>query len=329
MFKRLVCFLLVLSLAFSLFPIPLQAFEPSPEDRALLNKIEKDTLQYFIRFSDKTTGLTRDSSRPGSPSSVAATGFALAAYAIGGSRGWIAPDYAYARILTTLQTLRHKAAHQEGFFYHFLDPKTGKLTGVLIGEPNFIATAKVFGKFSRILTMETYRKAERIYASNGFTTAQSYQTTVEDINNMRQAADSKQIKIDLIALPTYDVVDQLLASNPKYPFGVYTNGKGGFKVAGIMVSTDGAPQLKLAYFSKPYADTTGFPKDWRGLDAGSQDLVDRYAKLAYEKNIQYYGYSNGDAGIVNRIIIRPDAYSRSFYVPTCFLNTYIIYATVG
>ena len=29
----------------------------------------------------------------------------------------------------------------------------------------------------------------------------------------------------------------------------------------------------------------------------SQALVDRYAKLAYEKNIQYFGYSNGDAGI--------------------------------
>ena len=119
MFKRLICFSLVLSLAFSLSPIPLQAFEPSPEDRALLNKIEKDTFQYFTRFSDKITGLTKDSSRAGSPSSVATTGFALAAYAIGGSRGWIASDYAYARILTTLRTLRHKAAHQEGFFLSF------------------------------------------------------------------------------------------------------------------------------------------------------------------------------------------------------------------
>ncbi|OGX13489.1 MAG: hypothetical protein A2351_01645 [Omnitrophica bacterium RIFOXYB12_FULL_50_7] len=90
-----------------------------------MNKIEKDTLQYFTRFSDKMTGLTKDSSRTGSPSSVAATGFAIAAYAIGGSRGWIARDHAYARILTTLQTLRHKAAHQEGFFYHFLDVRTG------------------------------------------------------------------------------------------------------------------------------------------------------------------------------------------------------------
>ncbi|ANI99724.1 hypothetical protein A8O14_06320 [Polynucleobacter wuianus] len=178
-----------------------------------------------------------------------------------------------------------------------VDPKTGELTGELIGEPNFIATAKVFGKFPRDLTMETYRKAERIYASNGFTTAQSYETTVEDIQNMRLSVDRRVISLDLIALPTYDVVDQLLATNPKYPFGVYTEGDGGFKVAGILVSTDGAPQLKLAYFSKPYADTTGFPKDWRGLDASPPDLVNRYAKLAYQKNIQYFGYSNGDAGI--------------------------------
>lgn len=126
MFKRLTCFLLVGFLVFFLLPVPLPAFEPSPEDRALLNKIEKDTLQYFTRFSDKLTGLTKDSSRAGSPSSVAATGFALAAYAIGGSRGWIAQDYAYTRILTTLQTLQHKAAHEKGVFYHFLDARTGK-----------------------------------------------------------------------------------------------------------------------------------------------------------------------------------------------------------
>lgn len=123
MLKRLTCFSLVFSLLFS--SSLLLAFEPSSEDRALLDKIEKDTLQYFVRFSDKITGLAKDSSRTGSPSSVAATGFALAAYAIGGSRGWIAQDFAYARILTILQTFRYKAAHQKGFFYHFLDSRTG------------------------------------------------------------------------------------------------------------------------------------------------------------------------------------------------------------
>jgi predicted amidohydrolase YtcJ len=178
-----------------------------------------------------------------------------------------------------------------------VDPKTGKLTGELIGNPNIDATAKVFGKYSRDLTMETYRKAEKIYASNGYTTAQSYDSTIQDISNMRQAVDRNFISLDLIALPTNDVVDQLLATNQNYPFGIYTKGDGGFKVAGVLVSTDGAPQLRLAYFTKPYSDTTGFPKDWRGMAVASQALVDKYAKLAYEKNIQYFGYSNGDAGI--------------------------------
>ena len=178
-----------------------------------------------------------------------------------------------------------------------VDPKTGKLTGELIGSPNFEAIAKVFGKYSSNLLMETYRKAEKIYASNGYTTAQSYQPTPEDLHNMREAVDLKVVNLDLIALPTYDVVDHLLAINPHYPFGTYTQGDSGFKVAGMLVSTDGAPQLRLAYFTKPYLDTTGFPKDWRGMAVASQDLIDRYAKLAYEKNIQYFGYSNGDAGI--------------------------------
>lgn len=178
-----------------------------------------------------------------------------------------------------------------------VDPKTGKLTGELVGNPNLEATSKVFGKYSRDLTMETYRKAEKIYASNGFTTAQSYEVTLDDMRNMRQAVDRNVISLDLVALPTYQIVDQLLETNKNYPFGVYSKGDGGFKVAGILVSTDGAPQLRFAYFSKPYTDTAGFPKDWRGMAIASQQLVDHYAKLAYEKNIQYYGYSNGDAGI--------------------------------
>ena len=177
------------------------------------------------------------------------------------------------------------------------DPKTGQLTGELIGMPYLEAVAKAVGKYSQDLTFETYRKAEKIYVSNGFTTAQSYEASIVDMRNMRLAIDRKIVTIDLIALPTFDIVDQMLASNPNTQFGVYSHGDGGFKVAGIQVPTDGAPQLRLAYFTKPYLDTTGFPKDWRGFAYYPQALFDKYTKLAYEKNIQYFGYSNGDAGI--------------------------------
>jgi len=177
------------------------------------------------------------------------------------------------------------------------DPKTGELTGELIGMPFLEAVVRAVGTYSQDITFDTYRKAEQIYLSYGFTTAQSYEATVAEMNNMRKAIGQKVISLDLIALPTYDVVDTLLKSNPNFQFGTYDQGDRGFKVAGIMVPTDGAPQLRLAYFTQPFLDTTGFSKDWRGFPYNPQSLVDHYAKLAYEKNIQYFGYSNGDAGI--------------------------------
>ena len=178
-----------------------------------------------------------------------------------------------------------------------IDPKTGELTGELIGMPYLDAVVRAVGTYSEEITFDTYRKAEQVYVSNGFTTAQSYESTVDDINKMRKAIQEKVVSLDLIALPTYDVVDELLKTNPSFQFGTYSNSDRGFKVAGIMVPTDGAPQLRLAYFTRPFLDGGSFGKDWRGFPYNPQSMVDHYVKLAYEKNIQYFGYSNGDAGI--------------------------------
>jgi hypothetical protein len=117
-------FVLFFFLATSLAPaaqVPL-----SDEDRVLLEKIEKDSIQYFIRYADRDTGLVQDSSQPGSPASIAATGFGLASLAIAQSRGWISYRKAYDQIRKTLLALKTRAHHERGFFYHFLDMKTGK-----------------------------------------------------------------------------------------------------------------------------------------------------------------------------------------------------------
>ncbi|MCM8775922.1 MAG: hypothetical protein NC930_06210, partial [Candidatus Omnitrophica bacterium] len=90
-------------------------------------------------MSDKISGLTRDSSRAGSPASIAATGFSLATVAIGASRGWVAADQAYEQIRKTLKTLLTQAQHKNGFFYHFLDPRSARR--VWASEASSIDTA--------------------------------------------------------------------------------------------------------------------------------------------------------------------------------------------
>jgi hypothetical protein len=105
-------------------PSPLQSVSASQDQ--FLEKIERDTFQYFLDYTDHKTGLTRDSSRPGSPVSIAATGFSLASFSVAYSRGWLSYEEAYKKVFRTLATLNHKAQHERGFFYHFLDSKTGK-----------------------------------------------------------------------------------------------------------------------------------------------------------------------------------------------------------
>lgn len=121
--KKSVGFLLC---TFLLFSSPIHAYELKPVEKKFLTKVERDTLKYFLTYSDANTGLAKDTSRPGAPASVAATGFGIAALAIGASHGWLEPDLVKNKILKTLRHLYLTAEQNHGFFYHFLDLHTGK-----------------------------------------------------------------------------------------------------------------------------------------------------------------------------------------------------------
>ena len=81
-----------------------------------------------------------------------------------------------------------------------------------------------------------------------------------------------------------------------WTWGAYSHGNGGLKIPGYQVATDASPQLRLAAFTKPYLDTTGFPKDWKGV-LQPKEFVEQWVGYAYEHDIQLFAYSNGDAGI--------------------------------
>jgi hypothetical protein len=100
---------------------------------AQIETLQRETFGYFEHEVNPENGLAIDKTAPSSPASIAATGFALAAYPVGVERGFISRDAAVRRTLTTLrffaaspQGPQPDATGYQGFYYHFLDMQTGR-----------------------------------------------------------------------------------------------------------------------------------------------------------------------------------------------------------
>jgi hypothetical protein len=108
--------------------------EPSSSsDEEFLDRLEHAAFGYFLEHVNPENGLVADTSRAGAPASIAVAGFALSCYPVGVERGWMARADAAQRTLVTLRFFWHSAQGEEpdvtgykGFYYHFLDMKTGK-----------------------------------------------------------------------------------------------------------------------------------------------------------------------------------------------------------
>lgn len=121
--KRYIRSIIVIHIIFVFVFAPLS--EAASPDDEFLDHLERDSIAYFISESNPANGLIKDSSRPGAPCSIAAVGFGLADFCIAESRGWMTRKECYDRVLKTLITFRDRVPHENGFFYHFLDMRTG------------------------------------------------------------------------------------------------------------------------------------------------------------------------------------------------------------
>jgi hypothetical protein len=97
------------------------------DDAQFVDAVARETFDFFWFEANPQNGLVKDRSTPDSVSSIASTGFALAAIPIGIERGWISHDEGYARALTTLQTFASGGVQGEhGFFFHFVSMESGE-----------------------------------------------------------------------------------------------------------------------------------------------------------------------------------------------------------
>lgn len=77
-----------------------------PTIEAELESLQRESFSYFEHEVNPANGLVNDKTAESWPASIAATGFALAAYPIGVERGFITRAAAVERTLTTLRFFR-------------------------------------------------------------------------------------------------------------------------------------------------------------------------------------------------------------------------------
>lgn len=98
-----------------------------------MDTLERRTFGFFWDLTNPANGLTPDRWPTQSFCSVAACGFALTAYPVGVERGYVTRAAARRRVLDTLRffwsapqdSASPASIGYKGFFYHFLDMKTG------------------------------------------------------------------------------------------------------------------------------------------------------------------------------------------------------------
>ena len=109
-------------------PVASRVFDP------FFVELQERTFRFFWETGNPDNGLIPDRYPTPSYSSIAAVGFGLTTYPVGVERGYITRQQARQRVLTTLRFLagarqgaeaRGVTGHR-GFFYHFVDMKTGE-----------------------------------------------------------------------------------------------------------------------------------------------------------------------------------------------------------
>jgi hypothetical protein len=154
----------------------------------MMDALQRVTFDYFVHEANPHNGLIVDKTQPGAPASIAAVGLAISSYPVGVERGFITRADAIERTLTTLrffrdsvQSIDHDATGYKGFYYHFLDMKSGKrvskcelstvdtaflLMGMLTAAAYFLDDT-TDAREIRMLVDELYHRADWNWAQNG------------------------------------------------------------------------------------------------------------------------------------------------------------------
>ncbi len=156
-------------------------------DEALVASLQRGAFGYITEYTNAENGLVADTSRDGSPCSIAVVGFALSCYPVAIRNGWLPRAAAVEQTLRTLRFFLNSSQGDQpdstgykGFYYHFLDMKSGRrvwqcelslidttllLSGILVAGCYF--DGKGDETEIRALADALYRRVDWRWAQNG------------------------------------------------------------------------------------------------------------------------------------------------------------------
>jgi hypothetical protein len=160
----------------------------APMKTDALDRLQEDTLGYFLKEANRANGMVPDNTRMGAHASITAIGFALTAYVIGVERGFMTRRDAIERTLTTLRFFWNSpqgedpdATGHRGFYYHFLHMDTGRraweselstidsafLLAGMLATGTYFNGANPEEREIRALADQLYGRADWQWAQNG------------------------------------------------------------------------------------------------------------------------------------------------------------------
>ena len=138
------------------------------------------------------------------------------------------------------------------------------------------------------------KAAQEYYASCGVTTAAEHLVTPEKMPLLAKASAANLLFIDLEAAPSFQMAKELLGTG-KITWGVFNNH---LKYCGLKIATDGSPQGKTAFLTKPYlTPVPGCSHDCKGFPNLTQEQINELMLGCYSNKVQLYSHCNGDASI--------------------------------
>jgi predicted amidohydrolase YtcJ len=265
------------------------------------------------------------------------------------------PDHPVFLLHTSahMAVLNSKGLELAGISSETSDPEGGVIVRMPNSrEPSGLVQESVLYPVSQLAISNTadelillLEETQQFYASQGITTAQDGLMDMATFKFLDSLAMLDKLFLDIEALARFQEAKEWV-TDYKDRFG---RSESRLRLTGLKIVTDGSPQGKTAFFSKPYlTEVPGCAHACTGVPIVNSDQLSGLLKLTYSNGIQTYVHCNGDASIdmlldahrqtkglwkaesrnsrtvvIHSQFVRPDqldAYAEFGFVPSFFTN---------